>query len=481
MIIPHGLRVVAGNAVLALGGYGFLLLADAWQRFGRWSRYAVALLAGQALFLTVAPLLLYAGLSVSPVVVLPLIAALAVAGVLVARRREPSSLAPRFADRSGVTALLGAALVAAPLLVLTVRAVVRPLYQIDTMLNWVMKAKVIWAGGDHLTGVLDPRVFARPDLHPQAHLEYPVGMNALLAWSFHWMGTADVRVMHFQLVLLVAAAAGTSWAILRPIVPDVPLALALAGLMMMPAVVEKLLTAYADVPLAFVWATGALALMRWAAEGERHLLWLATLLLAASLAVKQDGTFYVAAIYVGVAVPLLVRRRGPVRELLASAGIVALTAVPWQLYTATHDLSRHDIRPGLGRMQAQTDRLLPTLDGMQNVLLHPRATVIAVPLAVVLAIICIVRRRSTEALPFLIAAAVVLAAILFIYWNSAVTLRIILIPALGRILMGLIVLGWLLVAPLAFAALASRDVYEETVSAGRTSRRRSRRVDSSPA
>jgi hypothetical protein len=460
MIISHILRIVAANAALALAGAGFLLLIDAWSRLGRWSRFAVALLAGQALFLTVAPMLLYAGLSVSPVVVLPLVAAVAVAGLLMARRRGPSSPSPRWGDRGSVTALLGAALVAAPLLVLTGRAVLKPLYQIDTMSNWVMKAKMIWAGGHHLTGVLDPRVFARPDLHPQSHLEYPLGMNALLAWSFHWMGTADIRVMHLQLVLLVAAAAGTSWAILRPIAPDLPLAVGLAGLMMMPAVVNQLLTAYADVPLAVVWATGALALMRWAAEGERYLLGLATLLLAASLAVKQDGGFYDVAIYVGVAAPLLVRRRRLVPELLASVGVVVLTAIPWRVYSATHDLAGKDIRPGLGRMRAQTDDLLPTLHGMTDVLTHPRTTLIAMPLAVSLAIVCIRRRRRTEAVPFLIAAAVVLAAILFIYWNHAVALQIVLIPALGRIMMGLIVLAWLLVPALAFAAIASRETYD---------------------
>jgi len=466
MIIRHALAVVAGNAVLAVAGAGFLLLIDAWRRLGRWSRLLVALLAGQALFLTVAPLLLYAGLSVSPVVVAPLVAAVAVAGLVVNRRRRPSSTSPRGGERSGVTALLGAALVATPLIALGVRAVAQPIYPIDAMLNWVMKAKVIWAGGDRVTGVLDARVFARPDLHPQSHLEYPLGMNALLAWSFHWMGEADIRVMHLQLVLLIAAAAGTSWAILRPLVPDLPLAVALAGLLTMPAAVDGLLSTYADVPLALVWASGALALMCWAAEGEPYLLALATLLLAASLAVKQDGAFYDLAIYVGVAVPLLVRERRRVPTLLASAGIVVLTAVPWQVYTATHDLSRKDIRPGLGRMQAQTDRLLPTLEEMVGVLANSR-TLVAVPLAVALAIVCVVRRRRTEATPFLVAAAMVLLAILFIYWNSAVNLRITLLPALHRILMGLVVLAWLLLPLLAFAATASPETYEETVVSSR--------------
>lgn len=460
----HILLVLAGNAALVPAGAGFLLLTDAWHRFGVWSRFAIALFAGQALFLTFAPLLLYAGLSVSPVLVVPLSAVLLAAGLALARRRGPG-LRSRCGSAAHGDARIAAAILIAPLVLLAVAAVAQPLYEIDTMLNWVMKAKVIWANGDHLTAVLDPQVFARPDLHPQSHLEYPLGMNALLAWSFHWMDAADVRVMHLQLVLLLAAAVGTVWTILRPLVPALPLAVGLAGLVAMPATAHHLLTAYADVPLAIVWATGALVLIRWAAEGMRYQLALATLLLAAALAVKQDGAFYDVAIYAGVAVWLLARARrewGRLLELLGSASVVVLTAVPWQIYSAAHDLDRRDVRPGLTRMQAQTDHLLPTLGGMVNVVTHPRTTFLAVPLALVLALVCVRRRRRTEvALPFLVATLLVVAAIVFIYWNSAVTLELVLIPALGRIMMGLIILSWLVVPPLAFAAIASVRTYEE--------------------
>ena len=403
----HVILVLAANAALLWAGVGFLLLIDAWRHLGRWNRFAVALLTGQALFLMVAPLLLLARLSVSPTVALPLIAAVLVAGFLISRRRRSSLPSPFLNGKASASAPLATAIVAAPLIVLAVGAVVQPLYQIDTMLNWVMKAKVIWAGGRHLTGVLDHGFFARPDLHPQAHLEYPLGLNALLAWSFHWMGSADIRVMHLQLVLLLAAAVGTWWAMLRPVVPDLPLGVALAGLIMMPAVVHHLLTAYADVPLALVWVTGALMLIRWACRiAQTYQLALATLLFAASLAIKQDGVFYDGAIYAGVAVLLLIRARRRLLDLGISAAIVALTAVPWQVYTATHDLSRHDVRPGLGRMQAQTDRLLPTFEGILNVVAHPRTTLAAVPLALLLAIACVLRRRRTEVvIPFLVSGA----------------------------------------------------------------------------
>ena len=460
----HVILVLAANAALLCAGVGFLLLIDAWRHLGRWNRFAVALLTGQALFLMVAPLLLLARLSVSPTIALPLIAAVLVAGLLTSRRRRSSFPSPLLNGKASASAPLATAIVAAPLIILAAAAVVQPLYQIDAMLNWVMKAKVIWAGGRHLTGVLDHGFFARPDLHPQAHLEYPLGLNALLAWTFHWMGSADIRVMHLQLVLLLAAAVGTWWAILRPVVPDLPLAVALAGLIMMPAVVHHLLTAYADVPLALVWVTGALMLIRWAAESHRHQLALATLLFAASLAIKQDGVFYDGAIYVGVAVLLVIRGRRRLLDLGISAAIVALTAVPWQVYTATHDLGRHDVRPGLGRMQAQADRLLPTFEGILNVFAHPRTTLAAVPLAMLLAIACVLRRRRTEVvIPFLVSVGLVLVAIVLIYWNSAVTLDAVLIPALGRIMMGLIVLAWLLVPLFAFAAVASDEQYESWV------------------
>jgi hypothetical protein len=464
VIVAHSLRIVAANVVLALAGAGFLLLIDGWRRLGRWSRLAVALLAGQALFITAAPLLLYARLSVAPLVVLPFIAAVMAAGLIVGRRRRRLLPLPHASEGGGAAGIVGAMVIAAPILVLASRAALEPLYRIDTMLNWVMKAKVLWAGGRQLTGVLDPRLFARPDLHPQSHLEYPLGLSALLAWSFHWMGAADIRVMHLQLVVLALAAVGTSWAILRPLVPDLPLAVGLAGLLMMPAVSEQLLSAYADVPLALIWAAGALVLMRWVVEGERFLLGIATLLLAAALAIKQDGAFYDLAIYCGVATSLVVHHRRRLTELVASAAVVMLTAVPWKVFSLTHHLSRKDIRPGFGRMQAQTDNIQPTLTGIVHVLMNSRATFGAVPLALILAVVCLVRRRrSTQAVPFLVATGVVLTAIVFTYWNSSVTVPIVLIPALPRILMGLVVLAWLLLPPLAFAAIASSETYERTV------------------
>ena len=115
-------------------------------------------------------------------------------------------------------------------------------------------------------------------------------------------------------------------------------------------------------------------------------------------------------------------------------------------------------------MQAQTDRLLPTFEGMLNVVAHPRTTLAAVPLAILLAIACVLRRRRTEVvIPFLVSGGLVLVAIVLIYWNSAVTLDAVLIPALGRIMMGLIVLAWLLVPLFAFAAVASDEQYESWV------------------
>lgn len=97
------------------------------------------------MFLCVASLLLYVGLSVAPVVVLPLVALAFVGAILVARRRVRTER-QRNAGRDA-TGAAGAALVATPLILLAAGAITKPLYHIDAMLNWVMKAKVIWAGG----------------------------------------------------------------------------------------------------------------------------------------------------------------------------------------------------------------------------------------------------------------------------------------------------------------------------------------------
>lgn len=447
-MILHAVGVLVANALLAGGGVGVLMLVDGWRRLARWTRPGVALLVGQGAFVVVAPWLLYAGLSVSPLLVEPLIALVLGAGLVVHRRRAlPAE------PRPGGDGWIAALVAGVPLVLLGARASYHALFQFDAISNWVTKAIVIWSGGHRLTGVLDPRFFARPDLHPQSHLEYPVGLNALYAWDFHWMGTADTWVVHLQLALLLAGAIGTAWALLRPIVPALPLSAGLAGLVLMPAQVDRLLSAYADLPLACVWAAGAIVLMRWRAERERYLLALATVLLAATVAIKQDGGFYDVAIYGGLGIVLAVEERRRLLELSASAAIAALTTLPWRIYNAAHGIGSTDIRPGLSRMRAETGNLRPTIDGILHVFVS-RGTLFALPLAVAFAVACIVKQRRTEAVPFLLAASLVVVSIVLIYWNAAVNLPLVLIPALARILTGLIVLAWLLLPTLVYGALA---------------------------
>lgn len=447
-MIGHLAGVVVANLLLLVLGAGMLSLLGAWRRLTRWSRPAVALLGGQATFVVAAPLLLYARLSVHPLVVCPLIAVVTAAGAVVERRRSGDLL--RRPDGGRV---LGLVLTGPPLLFLALRSSLHPLFQFDTISNWVTKAAVLWAGGDRLTGVLDPGFFARADLHPQSHLEYPLGMNSLFAWDIHWMGAVDGRALHLQFVLLLAGLVGTAWTLLRPLVPPAPLATGLAGLVLMPAIYDRVLSAYADLPLACVWAAGTIALLRWAEEDEPYLLRLATLLLAGTLALKQDAVFYDVAALVAVAAALAVRRRrGALLHLAGSAAIVALTALPWRAYVALHDLSDEDFAPGLTRMRAQTGNLRPTLEALGHTL-DARTTFVAVPLAAVLALACLVRRRRADAAPFLLTTFLVPLAILLGYWNAAANLRFALLPAVTRVLTGTVVLAWLLVPVFAYALL----------------------------
>jgi len=450
-MILHAVGVLVANALLAVIGMGVLLLIDGWRRLGRWTRPGVALLLGQGAFVVVAPWLLYAGLSVSPLLVVPLIALVLGAGILVSRRR---ALPPD--PRPGGGGWIAVLLAGVPLVFLGARASYHALFQFDTISNWATKGIVIWAGGHRLTGVFDPRFFTRPDLHPQSHLEYPVGFNALLAWNFHWMGTADTWIVHLQLALLLAGAIATVWALLRPIVPALPLAVGLAGLVLMPSVVDAVLSAYADLPLACVWATGAIALMRWRVEKERYLLALATVVLSAAVAIKQDGGFYDVAVYVGLGVVLAFEERRRLLELAASAAIVALTTVPWRIYNAVHGIGTTDIRPGVSRMRAETGNVRLTLDGILHVFTS-HGTLFAVPLAVGFAVACIVKNRRTEAVPLLLTGGVVVVSLVLIYWNAAVNLPLVLIPALSRILIGLVVLAWLLLPALVYGALVPAE------------------------
>jgi hypothetical protein len=210
---------------------------------------------------------------------------------------------------------------------------VQPFDEYDGWAMWAMKAHALY-----LFGGADPRLFAAPAAAP-LHLDYPLFLPALEAVGYRSLGAFDTQLVHLQLLLLaVASVAALAW-VLRGVASPWIVWATIVAVAAAPSVLLHLLTAYADVPLALLVAPGLAAAARWLVTRERFLLELATLLFAAAALTKNEGLIFVLAAYLALVVcaPRLWR------SLLASAVVVELLLLPWQVYVKVHGIQSDSV------------------------------------------------------------------------------------------------------------------------------------------
>jgi hypothetical protein len=239
-------------------------------------------------------------------------------------RRRPSWIA------------LGGIVLLTALLVEYARAfAVAPLNRYDAWAIWALKGHALYAFGS-----ADPAVFAGSE-YRFANLDYPLLLPSLEAIGFRAMGAFDTRLLHVQFFLLLVAGLLALAALLHDRVRPLLLWPTLLAIALAPAVFDQLLTAYADIPLALVFAAGILAAARWLITSERWALAVAALCFGGALLTKNEGALFVVAAFLG----LLLAARGR-RRALAVAGVAdLLLIVPWQVFVRIYDL--HDINYSL--------------------------------------------------------------------------------------------------------------------------------------
>jgi 4-amino-4-deoxy-L-arabinose transferase-like glycosyltransferase len=145
------------------------------------------------------------------------------------------------------------------------------------------------------------------------------------------MDAFDVRLIHLQFLLFAVAGVAALHGLLRDRVKPWLLWPFLVALVAAPAVSGQLLTAYADVPLAFLVAAGLVAAAVWVEDADPRRLALATLFFAAACLTKNEGIVFVVAAYLAL---LIATRRW--RPVLLSALVVELVLLPWQNWMAVH-------------------------------------------------------------------------------------------------------------------------------------------------
>ncbi len=435
--------LLGANLLLVALGCGVLLATGTWDRLRPASRAGPALLAGFALAATALPPLLYAGLAPTPLVAGALAAAALALGQAMRRRRRRAEPA---ASGHG---LLPAAILALLLLPLTLRAAFEPLAKFDAYSNWTLKAKLLYGHGGLVSGALDPGMWS--GLYAVSHREYPLGLPAIEALDFHAMGGADAQLIHLQIVLVLAAFLASAWSFLRPRVRPSLLAAALCLLVAAPSLHTQVLSAYADVPLACLWAMAALALGLWLRDDRGDLLALSAVLAAGALAIKQEGIVLDAALFAVAAVVVVAGgRRGRLARLALAAGAVAATAVPWQLYVRSRHFHDADIAPSAGRSLRQLDQLPEIAHQLGAQLVWVKWPAI-VPLATAVAVVLALRRRDRPASAYLLLMTAALAALAVVYLNARVY-----VPALLERSAERVVLAPVLLSAIALPVLLSR-------------------------
>jgi hypothetical protein len=226
-------------------------------------------------------------------------------------------------------ATLGALAALAALLAEYARAfAVAPLNRYDAWAIWALKGHALYA-----FGWADPSVFAGSE-YRFANLDYPLLLPSLEAIDFRAMGSFDTRLLHVQFLLFLVAALAALGTVLAGRVHALMLWLLLVAVALAPAVFDQLLTAYADLPLALVFAVGVAAAGRWVVTDESWALAVATLCFAGALLTKNEGTLFVAAAFVGLFAAAYRRWRA----LALAAAVDVLVLLPWKLYVRVHDL-----------------------------------------------------------------------------------------------------------------------------------------------
>jgi len=211
---------------------------------------------------------------------------------------------------------------------------VAPLNRYDAWAIWALKGHALYA-----FGWADPSVFAGSE-YRFANLDYPLLLPSVEAVDFRAMGAFDTRLVHLQFLLFLAAALLALAALLRDRVPPLLVWVSLAAVALAPAVFDQLLTAYADLPLALIFALGVAAAGRWLVSDERWSLAVAALCFAGALLTKNEGSLFVVAAFLGLL--LAARERWRPLALAAAADVVLL--LPWKIYARIYDLESINYR-----------------------------------------------------------------------------------------------------------------------------------------
>ena len=416
-LMIHALFVAAGGGLLAALG----MVRPTWCS-ALWA-VGPAYLVGVAL--VVLPLIALAVVGVTVSLTTILVVALLEAGGLLAfaatrgelgRAALPTVLGELRAERVltavlvvGVVGFLlfaGAALTDAPI-------------GWDAAHMWELKALALY----HFDGVVD-QLFTNVSRLAPFHMDYPLMQPMFEATIYHGLGHDAVQYVHVELWGLWAAAVWTAAWLLAPgrrVMTWLPFVAAIGvagGPLNSPTLGNADLTAGLFVGL------GALGLGLWLEKRQLPHLVLGALFLAAGANGKKEGLVFAAAVLVAAGAVLLGLRAWRAVGRLAIAGVSALVFVaPWLIYVRANHLPSGDTTPlstifSGSYLIDRIDRLGPSIESTLSWLVKPIWTY-AAPALLAAAVVCfLVRYARPLAAYYVTAVALMICALLWIYWTG---------------------------------------------------------------
>jgi hypothetical protein len=414
MTLREGLGLVGLDALLlavglaSLVGLGLVRSARSTLRF-----------AGLALFLGWAELgiagsfLAVGGASLALWQVVLLAAVLAALGLTLSRVVPPAVVLPALRERGGAAwiAAAGAAIVFVYLEALFRRSKLAVTQAWDAQAFWVPKAAVlVYQGGLHASPT---------GLTSFTNQDYPLLAPVQDAIAFRFLGRVDPAGLPTQHLIVAAAFLAAVAAVLADRVRPLFLWPGLAALVLMPSFGDLVGSSLGDEPLALLLALAGVCVARWLVAPEPRWLAVAGVCTTAAALTKVEGLPGALLVAVVLVAASRLRAWRPGLVLIA-APLVAV--IPWRVWLHTHHIHPNSAFPyskllDPGYLADRIGRLGTALADLPAYLLSVDRWLLAVPTAVVLALL-LVRRRP--ALTVLVLGTALLAFLgnAAIYWIS---------------------------------------------------------------
>ncbi len=283
-------------------------------------------------------------------------------------------------SRSTWFQILLVVLIAAILLHVALLAVGRPLTVWDSWVTYAMKARIIFLDGDISAGV-----FADPS-RSVTHLDYPLQLPLVEAWTYAWAGSADDRLAGIPAVFYFISLLGICYGWLRRLeVKHSRVLVAVAALAGMTSLNGLGGAALADLPLAVCATMTCGYLVIWLETKSTGALFIAALAGGLMPWIKREGIVLLGVLCLAV---IVLNWRQP-----RAFGAVALVAIAafflsggWWAFVLLRGIQNTDFQPltmatftmNLGRLPVIARWVLPSLLSANSSFVWLLATIVGI-------------------------------------------------------------------------------------------------------